>query len=304
MSTTIFKDAKTGAVYGVEISQSKKPNTSDLKSFQYLENGEVRYSPLDTIKTEKKLQFGSYKLTYLNYPDDRVQLMMDVDEESSKSHTFPDKDKIDEIVNSFFNKNVVNRIKELGFYHKLGILLYGKEGTGKSTIIKHYYNFLIQNHQSIVFHITQHDYIEKIWDFILKIRKVQENPIIVILDEFDQFLPSKEAYLKTILDGNLSIDNCIFFASTNYLDKIPDALKTRPSRFKYVLNIEGVHSPNEIFVLMKNMLQGLFDDKEIRNFSEQIKGESLDTIKQFCLDKIMDIKSHIKSNKSRIGFIK
>jgi SpoVK/Ycf46/Vps4 family AAA+-type ATPase len=31
--------------------------------------------------------------------------------------------------------------------------------------------------------------------------------------------------LKTILDGNHSMDNCLVFATTNYIDKIPDALK-------------------------------------------------------------------------------
>jgi chromosomal replication initiation ATPase DnaA len=221
-------------------------NTSDFKSFHYLENGEVSFSILDTIKTEQKLDSGVYTLEYLPYPEMRVKLDVSTDNESIKTYSFPDKDKLDNLFESFFNKNVIEKVKDLGFYHKVGVLLYGKEGTGKSTIIKSYAYNVLEKHNGLVFYFTSNQYVNKCWDFIKKIRAIQDNPIVVVFEEMDMYVQKTsevpEGYLKTILDGNNSIDNCIILGATNYIDTIPKAIKDRPSRFKYVLNIEGIHS--------------------------------------------------------------
>ena len=60
-----------------------------------------------TIKTEQKLDSGVYTLEYLGYPDMRVKIDVSTDRETIKSYTFPDKDKLDNLFESFFNKNVV-----------------------------------------------------------------------------------------------------------------------------------------------------------------------------------------------------
>lgn len=280
-------------------------NTSDFKSFHYLENGEVSFSILDTIKTEQKLDSGVYTLEYLGYPDMRVKIDVSTDRETIKSYTFPDKDKLDNLFESFFNKNVVQKVKELGFYHKVGVLLYGKEGTGKSTIIKSYAYKVLENHNGLVFYFTSNQYVNKCWEFIRKIREIQDNPIVVIFEEMDMYVQKTsevpEGYLKTILDGNNSIDNCIILGATNYIDTIPKAIKDRPSRFKYVLNIEGIHSEEEILEILSPMISNICSKDEIKEYAYMLKGETLDSIKQFAMDKIMCLQSYSK-NKKTMGF--
>lgn len=194
-------------------------------------------------------------------------------------------------------------MRSLGFYHKVGVLLYGKEGTGKSTIIKYYFNKAIVENKALVFYINRTDEsIQQCWEFIMNVRKIQNNPIIVVLEEFDEQMKYNEGYLKKVLDGNLSIDNCIFMATTNYIHNIPEAMKDRVSRFKYSLDIEGVQSKEEAYFIIKGMLEGICKEDEMEKFSEEMKNKTLDQIKQFCLDKIMDIRSYNSNRRKQIGF--
>lgn len=278
--------------------------TSDYKSFAYLENGEIVFSQYETIKSSNKLDSGSYKITYESHPKYEVILKNNNDCETVKVHDFADKEKLDRLFDSFFNKDIFKKITKLGFCHKTGVLLHGIEGTGKSTIIKYYCHNAIKQHKAIVFHVL---YIEReithCWDFIQNIRRIQDNPIIVVFDEFDQFIETKgnEAFLKTVIDGNMSINNCIFLAATNYLNRIPESMSKRPSRFKYCLRIEGMQVVSDIEEILKPMLSDHVSSKEIHEIANKLKGSSLDNIKQYCFDKIMSL-NHYEGKNKPVGF--
>lgn len=277
--------------------------TSDYKSFVYLENGDINFSQFETIKSSKELERGSYIIDCDEKGSQRkVVLKTNPDFEIVKTHSFPDKDKIDVLFDSFFDKDIRTKIEYLGFCHKIGILLHGIEGTGKSSIIKYYCNHAINKHNAIVFYMLCNTPCVNIcWEFIQAIRGTQDNPIIIVFDEFDNQMKYNESYLKTVIDGNMSISNCIFFASTNYLDKIPKAMCERPSRFKYCLNIEGIQGISDIIDIITPILNDILSDDDIKIIANELKGNTIDYIKQFCFDKIMDIK-HYGKRKNKIGF--
>lgn len=281
--------------------------TSNYKSFAYLENGEVQFTQYETEKTTSVLDAGSYTIDYEEYPVNKVIIKMDECSETVKTHSFLEKERLDYLFESFFNPKVKEKIEGLGFYHKVGVLLYGKEGTGKSTIMKYYYNQAIIDKKAIVFHVLKKtSYLRHCWDFVMNIRKIQDNPIIIVLDELDSYLEGStmEGLVKTIIDGNSSISNCIFFASTNYIDKIPKAIKDRPSRFKYSINVGGVENIESILEIITPILDGVASDEDIQMFANDLQGKTLDDIKQFCFDKIMSIKHYEnKPTRQTVGFI-
>lgn len=278
--------------------------TLDFKSFHYLENGDIAFSTVDTIKTTNKLDAGVYNIGYDDYPINKITLRKSIDKETVKIHSFSDKEKIDNIIKAFFDKKTIENVKDFGFNHKLGILFYGKEGTGKSSIMKYYYTQLIDEQDAIVFFLDKTEHrLSEMWDFVIKIRQIQDNPIVIILDEMETILTeTNKSKMKMILDGNLSINKSLFLASTNHIDLIPDAIKNRSSRFKYTCDIEGIQSTDEIYEILVKMLKNLFSDQEIRQFSEELKGNTIDNIKQFALDKVMNITVSLKVKKSTIGF--
>jgi len=278
-------------------------NTTDLKSFNYLENGDISFSMLDTIKTTKKLDSGVYLLDYVGHPQYSVTLKTTSDKESVKMYDFDERIVLEELFDMFFNKDVVDKMRNLGFNHKAGILLYGKEGTGKTTIIKHYANKVVDEHGALVFYLSNPSYLKDIWSFVLNVRAIQSNPIVIIMEEMDTFIHDrKEGYLKVMFDGHESIDNCLFMATTNYIDSIPEAMKNRPSRFKYVMEIEGVNKEDVIFDILSSMIGDMFEPTEIVDFARDLKGSTLDFIKQFALDKIMNLDSYKKKGKKTMGF--
>lgn len=278
--------------------------TSDLKSFHYLENGEISFSILDTVKTVKKLDCGVYNMQVLQTNQgQKLEVKIIPDIETVKTYNFPDKEKLNDLFKAFFDKKVITKMRTLGFNHKVGVLLHGKEGTGKSTIIKTYYTQLINKHKCVVFYVNGHYGFNMMWDFVIKIRAVQNNPIVVVFEEMDNLIGhGYESELKKCFDGNESIDNCLLFGTTNYIDKIPDALKKRPSRFKYCLEIEGIDNEKDIYDILQNLIGDIFEPTEIVDFSRELVGSTLDVIKQFGFDKIMDLNSYSQKTHKKIGF--
>jgi SpoVK/Ycf46/Vps4 family AAA+-type ATPase len=281
-------------------------NTSDLKSFHYLENGEVTFSVFDTVKTIPKLEVGTYKVSWItSQQGGKLEIKVETGSEDVELFEHDHKEKLDNVFNGFFDKNVRKKIKNLGFYHKLGIILYGKQGTGKSTIIKNYCAEAIKKNNAIVMYINFTNGTTAQWDFVRKVRAIQDNPIIIVIEEIDEPLKNGgvEGCFKRYFDGNESIDDCIILASTNYINDIPKALKDRPSRFKYCLEVKGISDEKIIYDILNSMIGDTHASTDIIEYARKLVDSTLDEIKQFGLDKIMDISTYSTKNTTNIGFV-
>lgn len=142
--------------------------------------------------------------------------------------------KVIEEVNKFWTPSVKTRYDRYGMVYKRGVLLHGKQGTGKSSIIAQLMEAEVAEGGIIFFCPTPHNLNEG----VQIIREIQGSKrVLVIFEELEKLLQAYEGEFLSLLDGELQIDNVVYVATTNYLNEIPPRIKNRPSRFATVIEI-------------------------------------------------------------------
>ena len=136
-----------------------------------------------------------------------------------------------------------------GIIYKTGILLHGKPGTGKTSIAK-----AIASYMKYDLHVINVQSYTEESQLISRIANVHENSI-VLFEDIDCLLQNRNEEDKTsekdtkrqallgtvlnIIDGAMSPQNVIFVATTNYIEKLDQAL-IRDGRFDLKVKIEDI----------------------------------------------------------------
>jgi hypothetical protein len=132
------------------------------------------------------------------------------------------------------------KFKQFGFVHKRGFLLWGPPGSGKTCTIA----FVVQ--QTIVSGglVFLGDHPGLLSTAMRALRHVEpDRKLVVVLEDIDTLIQRHgEAEILAILDGESSIDNVMFLATTNYPEKLDGRVVNRPSRFDRIVKI-GTPSP-------------------------------------------------------------
>ena len=172
-----------------------------------------------------------------------------------------DKEALTAILHNYSKSNEL--YKELGIRKKLGIMLYGEAGTGKSTSILAIATYLQRDIYYISLNgIQTNSELKQIFDMISKDKSragivvfedidaqspivhkrtttVSEKTVTELMEGKDDTLDL--SYFLNLLDGTLSRDDTVFIMSTNHLEKLDPALY-RSGRIDVTLNLQLCNS--------------------------------------------------------------
>lgn len=128
--------------------------------------------------------------------------------------------------------------KDHSIPYKRGILLYGKPGNGKTTLVKSIASTV--EAPIIYWQITEFTSSYTI-DEVFTVTSLL-SPCILIIEDIDSMPDAVRSYFLNTLDGTSSKEGCFLIGTTNYPEKIDPALINRAGRFDRAYEFE---LPNE-----------------------------------------------------------
>lgn len=183
-------------------------------------------------------------------------------------------------IDHFLSPEVMKAFDKYGMLYKRGILLYGPPGTGKTTVVNQLIRLVVQKKDMIVLLGAHPSWVKAIVKSIREIEKVSR-PVLVVWEEFETMVHNSEGALLSLLDGVSQVNNIIYLATTNYLERIPPRIKNRPSRFADVVEI-GYPSAQVREKFLKSKIHK--DDKvDVKLWVEKTEGLSIDHLKDLII---------------------
>lgn len=161
-------------------------------------------------------------------PVDREGVFMD---ESLKEQIFRSVDTFFADDRSFY--------QTYGVPYKRGILLYGKPGNGKTTLVKSIsatVNAPVAYWQITEF--TGSESIQQVFDAAVKLA-----PMVLVVEDIDSMPESCRSYFLNTLDGATSREGIFLIGTTNYPEKIDPALMNRAGRFDRAYEVKLPSEP-------------------------------------------------------------
>ena len=174
-------------------------------------------------------------------------------------------------------------------------MFHGKQGTGKTTLAMAICEEVLEMHQARVFIVNSSSELHYVTHFIKDVQKDLSSFIsIIFFDECEYDMANNESGMKTLLDGNDSLDKCVYLFATNYIEEIPDTIKNRPSRIKYIIEVEGISEEDIVYECISDMnstLEGSvkLSNREIKRLTPKYAGKTIDEIKNGFIDNCLNI---------------
>jgi SpoVK/Ycf46/Vps4 family AAA+-type ATPase len=176
--------------------------------------------------------------------------------------------------------------RKYGLNYKRGVIMYGPQGTGKSSIIRLVISELIrQGHYAFNFEDPD-QYISGYKEFR---RFYPDEFLAVILEDIDAIIDTYgESDVLEVLDGVAEVDNVVFIATTNYPNKLGARIINRPSRFDKRFNI-FLPSDESRKIFLSNLFERVDNiEVDINNLTELTKGLTLAHLKELFISIVIN----------------
>jgi GTPase SAR1 family protein len=183
--------------------------------------------------TRKHITAGAYAITVDNNDGQPLFIQKDLKSDNLIHFSGSITDQILSEIDGFWGKADV--FKKMGFLHRRGYLLYGPQGTGKSSIVQRIVTDVI-GRGGVVFFCENTKFFSK---GLTTFRQVEpDRPLVCVFEDIDAIIKRwGEDELLSILDGGNQVDKVLNLATTNYPELLDKRIISRPRRFDRVHKI-------------------------------------------------------------------
>jgi hypothetical protein len=128
-----------------------------------------------------------------------------------------------------------DKFRQYGFSHKRGFLLWGNPGSGKTSSCSIIVSDMVKAGGTVFIAENPHVLAKALSQF----RVIEpERPLVVLMEDIDSIIQNYgETAVLSILDGEHSVANVCYIATTNYPEKLDGRIINRPSRFDKIIKI-------------------------------------------------------------------
>jgi AAA+ superfamily predicted ATPase len=126
--------------------------------------------------------------------------------------------------------------KKHGYLHRRGYLLYGPQGSGKSSVVHQVVHRIVKAGHIAVF--CEHPgLLTRTMELFRKVEPTR--PLVCLFEDIDAVIElHSDSELLQWLDGSHQIDKVINIATTNYPERLDRRIVSRPRRFDRIIKIE------------------------------------------------------------------
>ncbi|NBP13519.1 AAA family ATPase [bacterium] len=207
-------------------------------------------------------------------------------------------------IETFWKKETKEKFDKFGIVYKRGSIMHGEPGTGKTCTV-----FKVVSKVVEMGGIAIYDPDPSAFSDAIKIlHSIQgETPVVCVFEEFDRYCQGPS--FLSLLDGDLQVPSIYYLATTNFIDKIPESIKNRPSRFAriiqvgkpdvsaretYIKSILGEIEPGILNVWVKKTENMVLDQIKDMIISVECFNETIDSAREKAL--CIDIEEKNKNN--------
>jgi len=207
-------------------------NKRDFESWN--KHGNTIFAP--SGETVPMLPPGLYRCARNNQIGDHLIRQKVTTDDLIEFDSDSDSTKVIQEIESFWDKK--DSFESRGLLHKRGILLSGDPGSGKTSIIQILVKKMIDRGGIVLYPTNEPDIVV---NMLQAIRRIQpDTPICLLMEDFEVLCRPgsyEENRWLAILDGECQVDNIVYLATTNYIEKIDKRFTDRPSRFDLIVSI-------------------------------------------------------------------
>ncbi|OIK17270.1 ATPase [Bacillus sp. MUM 116] len=239
------------------------------RDFIFAQNDASLVSFLQYVLKRKREYIKNY-VTVFTDTDDGVETEIEsITSMVSREDVFLEESLKKEIyrsIDQFFSESG-SFFKTYDIPYKRGILLYGKPGNGKTTLVK---SIASSIHAPVAYwqitEFTSSYTIKEVFTSVLKL-----TPMVLVIEDIDSMPSNVRSVFLNVLDGATSREGIFLIGTTNYPEKIDPALMNRSGRFDRAYEIKVPNKELRYKYLINKKIDQILDEVEIQQVVEATK---------------------------------